>query len=282
MQLVRSPKEMQEACATLKRRGKTIGLVPTMGYLHEGHLSLVRIARKHADVVAVSIFVNPTQFGPKEDFARYPRDLRRDKILLDQEGCDLVFVPSMRSMYPEGYLTYVDVHEITSRLEGASRPGHFSGVTTVVAKLFNIVRPNVAVFGRKDAQQAVVLKRMVDDLNCGIRMMIAPTIREKDGLALSSRNEYLSPEERKQAVVLYRSLREARQLIRAGERNSARVIAHMRHTIRQQPLARPEYIAVTDARILKPLRRLEGEVLISLAVRFGRTRLIDNIQLRVK
>jgi pantoate--beta-alanine ligase len=282
MQTIRSAQKMQETCAALKRRGKTIGLVPTMGYLHKGHLSLVRIARRNADVVAVSIFVNPTQFGPKEDFARYPRDLKRDRRLLEQEGCDLVFVPSVRNMYPEGYSTYVDVREITSKLEGASRPGHFCGVTTVVAKLLNIVRPEVVVFGQKDAQQAVVLKKMVDDLNYGTRMIIAPTFREKNGLALSSRNTYLSPEERKQATVLYQSLKEARKVIRAGEKNAARIIAHMRHIIGRQSSARPEYIAVTDARTLEPLRKLEGEVLISLAVRFGKARLIDNIQVRVR
>ncbi len=282
MQVIRSPKKMQEICAGLKRRGKTIGLVPTMGYLHQGHLSLVRIAKKKAEVVAVSIFVNPTQFGPKEDFAKYPRDFKRDRLLLKQEGCDLVFIPSVRDMYPEGYLTYVDVREITGRLEGASRPGHFCGVTTVVAKLFNVVQPDVAVFGQKDAQQAVVLKKMVDDLNYGIRMIIAPTVREKDGLALSSRNTYLSPQERKQAVVLYRSLWEARRLIRAGEKNVRRIMAHIRDIISRQSSARPEYVAVTDARTLAPLRKLQGEVLISLAVWFGKTRLIDNIKIKVR
>lgn len=282
MQVIRSPKKMQEVCAGLKRRGKTIGLVPTMGYLHRGHLSLVRTAKGKADVVAASIFVNPTQFGPKEDFTRYPRNLKRDRLLLKQEGCDLVFVPGVRDMYPEGYLTYVNVREITGKLEGASRPGHFCGVTTVVAKLFNVIQPEVAVFGQKDAQQAVVLKKMADDLNYGIRMIIAPTVREKDGLALSSRNTYLSPQERKQAVVLYRSLRDARRLIRAGEKNARRIIAHIRDIISRQSSARLEYVAVTDARTLAPLKKLQGEVLISLAVWFGKTRLIDNVNVSVR
>jgi len=282
MQVIRSPKKMQEICGGLKRRGKTIGLVPTMGYLHEGHLSLVRIANRKADVVVVSVFVNPTQFGPKEDFGRYPRDFGRDRLLLEGEGCDFLFAPRVKDMYPEGYLTYVDVREITAKLEGASRPGHFCGVTTVVAKLFNIVRPDVAVFGQKDAQQAVVLKKMAEDLDYGIRMIIPSTVRERDGLALSSRNKYLSPEERTQASVLYQSLREARRLIQAGERSADRIAALMRDLIRRQPSARLEYIAVTDARGLQKVRKLKGEVLISLAVRFGKARLIDNIKVRVK
>jgi pantoate--beta-alanine ligase len=281
MQVTRSPKKMQEICGGLKRRGKTIGLVPTMGYLHEGHLSLVRTAKKKSDVVMVSVFVNPTQFGPKEDFARYPRDFKRDRFLLEQEGCDFLFVPQVKDMYPEGHLTYVDVREITTRLEGTARPGHFCGVTTVVAKLFNIVQPDLAVFGQKDAQQSVVLRKMVDDLNYGIRIIVAPTVREKNGLALSSRNKYLSPEEHRQAAVLYQSLRQARKLIASGERNADRIAAVMRDLIRERSSARLDYIAVTDAHSLQRVKRLTGEVLISLAARFGRTRLIDNIKVRV-
>jgi pantoate--beta-alanine ligase len=272
---------MQIICGELRRKGKTIGLVPTMGYLHKGHLSLVRLAKKRSDVLVVSVFVNPTQFGPREDFKSYPRDFRRDRLLLEKEGCDFIFAPGMKEMYPEGYLTYVSVEEITSKLEGESRPTHFKGVTTIVAKLFNIVQPDVAVFGQKDAQQAVVLKKMAEDLNHGIRMIIAPTVREKDGLALSSRNKYLSKDERKQATVLYQSLREAKRLIMGGERSAGRIVSRMRSLIRKQPSADLDYIAITDARTLEPLKRLKGEVLISLAVRFGKARLIDNIKVKV-
>ncbi len=281
MQIIRSPKRMQKICGELKRKSRTISLVPTMGYLHEGHLSLVRIAGKRSDVVVVSIFVNPTQFGPKEDFDRYPRDFKRDRLLLEQEGCDFIFAPRIKEIYPEGYLTYVEVEELTGKLEGASRPGHFRGVTTIVAKLLNIVQPDVAVFGQKDAQQAVVLKKMVEDLDYGTRMIIAPTVREKDGLALSSRNKYLSQQEKKQAAVLSRSLREAEKLIGSGERKAAKIITRMRNLIKKHPLAKLEYVAITDARSMKLLTELRGDVLISLAVRFGKTRLIDNTKIKV-
>jgi len=272
---------MQKICGGLKRRGKRIGFVPTMGCLHKGHLSLIQIARRKSDVVVVSIFVNPTQFGPREDFNTYPRDFKRDRLLLEQIGCDFLFAPTSKSMYPQGYLTYVNVEKLTHRLEGAVRPGHFRGVTTVVAKLFNIVQPDVAVFGQKDAQQAVVLKKMVDDLNYGIKMIIAPTVREKDGLAASSRNIYLSKEERKQARVLYQALRLAKQLIKKGERSANRIIARMRNLISKQPLAELDYIAITNAHTLELLNKLKGEVLISLAVRFGKARLIDNMKIKV-
>ena len=281
MRIIRSPKVMQKICGGLKRKGKIIGLVPTMGYLHEGHLSLVRMAKKRCDVVVVSVFVNPTQFGPREDFKKYPRDFQRDKSLLRQEGCDFVFVPGMKNMYPHGYLTFVNVDRITDRLEGAMRPGHFRGVTTVVAKLFNIVRPDMAVFGQKDAQQAVVLKKMVDDLNYGIKMIIAPTVRERDGLATSSRNVYLSEEERKQADVLYQALRAAEEMIREGEKNASKIVSKMRTLIGKQSFAKIDYIAITDVGSLELLERLRGQVLVSLAVRFGKTRLIDSIRLRV-
>ena len=281
MQVVRSPKRMQKICGELKRIGKIIGFVPTMGYLHEGHLSLIRIAQKWSDVLVVSIFVNPTQFGPKEDFERYPRDFKRDKTLLEQEGCDFVFAPRVRDMYPEGYLTHVDVENITHKLEGAMRPGHFRGVSTVVAKLLNIVCSDVVVFGQKDAQQAVVLKKMVDDLNYGIKMIIAPTVRERDGLALSSRNVYLSREERKQAKVLYQALRQVKEMIKKGERRASRIVSKIRTLINKQPSAELDYIAITDAKSLELLNKLKGEILISLAVRFGKTRLIDNIKMKV-
>jgi pantoate--beta-alanine ligase len=281
MQIIRSPKIMQKICGGLKREGKIIGFVPTMGYLHKGHLSLVRIAKKRSDVLVVSIFVNPTQFGPKEDFAKYPRDFKRDRFLLEKEGCDFVFAPRIEDMYPEGYLTYVNVEKITGKLEGAIRPGHFQGVTTVVAKLFNIVHPDIVVFGQKDAQQAVVLKKMVDDLNYGIKLIIAGTVREKDGLALSSRNVYLSKEERKQAKVLYQALRLAKEMIKKGERSASKIVSKMNKLIDKQPLAEIDYIAITDANSLELLNKLKGEILISLAVCFGKTRLIDNIKLKV-
>lgn len=281
MQIIRSPKIMQKICVGLKRKGKIIGFVPTMGYLHKGHLSLVRIAKKRSDVLVVSIFVNPTQFGPKEDFAKYPRDFKKDRFLLEKEGCDFIFAPRIKDMYPEGYLTYVNVEKITGKLEGAIRPGHFQGVTTIVAKLFNIVQPDIAVFGQKDAQQAVVLKKMVDDLDYGVKMIIAGTVRERDGLALSSRNVYLSKEERKQAKVLYQALRLAKKMIKNGERSLSKIVSKMHKLIDKQPLAEIDYIAITDAHSLELLNRLKGEILISLAVRFGKTRLIDNIKLKV-
>jgi pantoate--beta-alanine ligase len=283
MQIIRSPKVMQKICAGLKREGKIIGFVPTMGYLHKGHLSLIKIAKKRSDVLVVSIFVNPTQFGPKEDFERYPRDFKRDVLLLESRlgRDDFVFAPRTKDMYPDGYLTYVNVDEVTHKLEGAIRPGHFQGVTTVVAKLFNIVQPDIAVFGQKDAQQAVVLKKMVDDLNYGVKMIIAGTVREKDGLALSSRNVYLSKEERKQAKVLYQALRQAKEMIKKGERRASKIVSKMNKLIDKQPLAEIDYIAITDAHSLELLNKLKGEILISLAVRFGKTRLIDNIKIRV-
>ena len=281
MQIIRSPKVMQKICAGLKREGKIIGFVPTMGYLHKGHLSLVKIAKRKSDVVVVSIFVNPTQFGPKEDFAKYPRDFKRDRFLLEKEGCDFVFAPRIKDMYPEGYLTYVSVDKITGKLEGAIRPGHFQGVITVVAKLFNIVQPDVAVFGQKDAQQVVVLKKMVDDLNYGVKMIIAGTVRERNGLALSSRNIYLSKEERKQAKVLYQALRLAKEMIKKGERSPTKIVSKMNKLIDKQSLADIDYIAITDAHTLELLNKLKGEILISLAVRFGKTRLIDNIKMKV-
>jgi len=282
MKIIRSPKEMQRICGGLKREGRKIGFVPTMGYLHKGHLSLIRIAKKKSDVVIVSIFVNPTQFGPREDFHSYPRAFGKDRLLVEQIGCDYLFTPNIKSMYPQGYLTFVDVEKITHRLEGAVRPGHFKGVTTIVAKLFNIVQPDVAVFGQKDAQQAVVLKKMVDDLDYGIKMIVAPTVRERDGLACSSRNTYLSNDERKQTKVLYQALRMAKEMIKNGERSASKIASKMNKLIDKQPLAEIDYIAITDANTLELINKLRGEVLISLAVRFGKTRLIDNIKIKVE
>lgn len=272
---------MQRKTEELRLQGKRIGVVPTMGYLHEGHLSLIRIARTRADVVITSIFVNPTQFAPDEDFAAYPRDLERDKQLAESAGTDYLFVPEMHDMYPEGYTTYVEVEDLTGVLEGRSRPTHFRGVTTVVTKLFNITKPHVAVFGQKDAQQAAVIRQLVKDLDFAIDIVVGPIVREKDGLAMSSRNVYLSPSERADATVLYGSLLLAENLTKQGERNCARIIGEMRNLIASKATSRIDYISIADARTLQEVSQLHsGEsVLISLAVRFGTTRLIDNVQL---
>jgi len=257
----------------------SVGLVPTMGYLHEGHLSLVRGARANDDVVVVSIFVNPTQFGPQEDYKRYPRDLDRDLALLREERADVVFMPPVEEMYPEGFSTYVEVSGVTEVLEGAHRPGHLRGVTTVVAKLFVIVQPHRAYFGRKDAQQLLVIRKMVRDLNMDVAVVGLPTVREPDGLAMSSRNAYLSPGEREAAPVLSRSLRLAEELWGQGERDATVIRQRMNDLIAAEPLARVDYVSVADAESLRELDRIEGPALVSLAVRIGRTRLIDNVTL---
>ncbi len=273
---------MQKISTVLKRKGKVIGLVPTMGALHEGHLSLIRLAKKKSDVVVVSIFVNPLQFGPKEDLARYPRELKRDEKLAKSAGCDILFVPDEKKMYPEKYLTYVNVDKLAETLEGIFRPGHFKGVTTVVAKLFNIVQPDLAFFGQKDAQQARVIQKMAEDLNFNLKIIVGPTIREGSGLALSSRNTYLSEEEKKQALVLFESLKKAQELIDKGERVASKIIYQMDKLILSKPQAIIDYIAITDSKTLEPLEKLKGDVLISLAVFIGSTRLIDNLKLKVK
>ena len=269
---------MQTAAEKLRVQGKTIGVVPTMGFLHEGHLSLIRIAKQHTDVVITTIFVNPTQFAPTEDFAKYPRDLQRDTRLAASAGSDVLFVPETREMYPDGYVTYVGVEQLTSVLEGKMRPTHFRGVTTVVAKLFNITKPHVAVFGQKDAQQAVVIKQMAHDLNFDVRIIVAPIVREPDGLAMSSRNVYLSPSDRAQSLVLSRSLRHAEEMIAGGERNTETIRAAMLKLISAQPSAAVDYVSLADPGTLQEQQNLApGEtVLVSLAVRFGATRLIDN------
>ncbi len=261
----------------LDRRGKgSVGLVPTMGYLHAGHLQLVRAARKQSDYVVVSIFVNPIQFGPKEDFRRYPRDFARDRRLLQSAGVDVVFYPRVRDMYPEGFATFVEVERLGEGLCGKARPGHFRGVTTVVAKLFSVVLPDVAVFGAKDAQQAFVIRRMARDLGFHTRVIILPTVRERDGLAMSSRNVYLSPEQRAEAPALHRSLVLAQNLIRRGERRAAIVKAAMRRLIQRESGGRIDYVEMVDTDELRPVKTIEGETLVALAVFFGKTRLIDN------
>ncbi|MBN1504661.1 MAG: pantoate--beta-alanine ligase [Candidatus Eisenbacteria bacterium] len=264
-----------------RAKGRRVAFVPTMGCLHEGHLSLVRKARREADLVVVSIFVNPLQFGPKEDFKRYPRNLRRDAGLARREGCDALFVPSPREMYPAGYRTRVTVEGTEEVLCGRSRPGHFSGVATVVLKLVNVVWPDVLLLGQKDAQQAVVIKRMLQDLNAGVRVVVCPTVREKDGLAVSSRNSYLSADERRRALGLSRSLFLARRLVRTGERRAAVIIAGMRKVLSEAGVTDVDYLEILDAAELTPLRRLDGDVLIAAAARVGRTRLIDNVRLKV-
>jgi pantoate--beta-alanine ligase len=257
----------------------SVGFVPTMGYLHEGHLVLARRAKAENGIVAVSIFVNPTQFGPKEDFARYPRDPDRDLSLLEKEGVDWVFMPSVEDMYPQGSSSWVDVEKVTDRLEGAIRPGHFRGVATIVAKLFNIVQSTRAYFGQKDAQQVVVIKKMVADLNMNLEVVVVPTVREPDGLAMSSRNVYLNPQERQAALVLWKSLNLARQLWLEGERKAERVRQQMASLIEKEPLARIEYISIAHPETLEELTEIDQPALVSLAVRVGKTRLIDNATL---
>jgi pantoate--beta-alanine ligase len=256
-----------------------LGLVPTMGCLHEGHLSLVRAAVNENAHSAVTIFVNPAQFGPNEDLARYPRDEARDLALLDAEAVDAVFAPSVEEVYPDGFSTYVIVETLTSRLEGASRPTHFRGVTTVVTKLLNIAQPRRAYFGQKDAQQLAVIRRMVRDLDLPVVIVGLPIVREEDGLALSSRNVYLSAEERSAALVLSRSLREAERLYAQGERDGSSIRLRVEEMIRAEPLASIDYVSAADAESLVELERISGRALVSLAARFGRTRLIDNVTL---
>ena len=257
----------------------SVGLVPTMGYLHEGHMSLVRGARADNDHVAVSIFVNPTQFGPNEDFAAYPRDTDRDLALLRDAGVDLVFMPTVEAMYPPGAMTYVDPGPVSQHLEGQFRPGHFRGVATIVLKLFEIVRPTRAYFGRKDAQQLVVIKAMVRDLDVDVEIVPMPTVREPDGLAMSSRNVYLSPEERQAALVLSQALSLAQEMWERGLRDGDEYRERLRALIESEPLARIDYVSVADPETLEELDRIGGPALVSLAVRIGRTRLIDNVTL---
>ncbi|MCL0104180.1 pantoate--beta-alanine ligase [Dehalococcoidia bacterium] len=254
-----------------------VGFVPTMGYLHEGHLSLVRRARGENRSVAVSIFVNPTQFGPQEDFETYPRDTERDLTLLRGEGTDVVFLPEAEEMYPADFNSWIVVEGMTEMLEGASRPGHFRGVATIVAKLLNIVQPNRAYFGQKDAQQALVIKKMVADLNMNPRIIVAPTVREPDGLAMSSRNIYLNPEERQAALVLWKSLSLAQQLRSGGEKSADRIRRQMIALIEGEPGARIDYVSIADPESLRELDEIDSPVLVSLAVWIGKTRLIDNV-----
>jgi pantoate--beta-alanine ligase len=274
--------EMKALVRKWKADGLTVGFVPTMGFLHEGHLSLVRESRRRSGATAVSIFVNPAQFGPHEDFSRYPRDFERDAALLEKEGVDVLFYPSVEEMYPAGYETYVEVRDLQDRLCGKSRPGHFRGVATIVLKLLNIAEPDLAFFGWKDAQQVVILRKMVSDLDVGTKIVACPLVREPDGLAMSSRNSYLSPEDRKAALILSRSLAEAERTVAAGERSAEKVIARIRAGIEAEPLARIDYVEAVDMLNLEPVAEIHGDVLIALAVFFGSTRLIDNIRIHAR
>ena len=277
MKIIKSVKEMQAEAERLRNEGKTIGFVPTMGYLHEGHLSLMRIAKSHADVVVISIFVNPTQFGPEEDLDKYPRDFQQDERLANEVGVDVIFYPSVHEMYPREYHTYVNVEEITETLCGASRPDHFRGVTTICTKLFHAVKPHFAVFGQKDAQQAAVIRRMIKDLDFDMEIIVGPIVREKDGLAMSSRNVYLTPPQRQDALSLHQSLRMADDMIKNGERNANTIIRAMRDHIESKKYTRIDYISIVHPETLKSLQKIQARGLIALAVFVGNTRLIDNI-----
>lgn len=279
MKIIRSIDKIKSEIRLNKKKGRSVGLVPTMGFLHEGHLSLIRRARKENKIVIVSIFVNPAQFGSNEDYAEYPRDLRKDSALCRKEGVDYIFYPTVRTMYPKGYSTYVKVEGLAGNLCGKFRPAHFRGVTTVVAKLFNIADPDTAYFGQKDAQQAIVIKRMAVDLNMGVRIKVMPTIREKDGLAMSSRNAYLSADERRAAPTVYRALQLARDLIKLGDRDAANIISEMRKML-SLVASRIDYISIVNPKDLRDLETIRAKALVAVAVWIGETRLIDNIEVK--
>ncbi len=279
MKVLETVGQMRAACRALKRDGKRLGFVPTMGALHEGHLSLVRAARRQCQAVAVSIFVNPTQFGPNEDFSKYPRTFEKDKQLLEAEKVDLIFAPSVEEMYPGGAKTFVHVEEMSKRLCGRSRPGHFRGVTTVVNKLFNIVEPDLAFFGQKDAAQCAILRRMVRDLAMRVQIIVCPIVRETDGLAMSSRNAYLSAAERKQATILHRALMRVQFLADKGERSSEKLIAAAREIFAEEPDVRMDYVEIVDHDTLEPMSDVSRGALVAVAAFVGKTRLIDNVVL---
>ncbi|MGH7406110.1 MAG: pantoate--beta-alanine ligase [Candidatus Methylomirabilales bacterium] len=279
MEVLGDATQMQRRVSALRAAGRAIGFVPTMGYLHEGHLSLLRTARRNNPILALSIFVNPTQFDRQEDLERYPVDLEGDLAKAAAEGADLVFVPEQKSMYPDKYATFVEVEGLTRRWEGTYRPGHFRGVTTIVAKLFHIVRPHRAYFGQKDYQQACVITRMVRDLDMDIEVVVLPTVREPDGLAMSSRNVNLTPGERRQAPVLYQALRWAADQVRRGERDARGLAEGMRRMIHQGTTATIDYVAVCHPSSLEPLETVEGPAVALLAVRFSKVRLIDNLMI---
>lgn len=281
MQIFRSINKLQKSIIGLKKKGKTIGFVPTMGYLHNGHLSLMRQSKKENDISVISIFVNPIQFGPQEDFKKYPRDFSRDEKLAKSVGVDIIFYPSKKQMYPDGYLTYVEVEKLSNLLCAASRPGHFRGVTTVVTKLFNIVQPDIAYFGQKDAQQARIIQKMTQDLNMPMKIKVMPIVRESDGLAMSSRNVYLSTHQRKDALILNRALKEARRLIKAGARDSRIIISSLNYLISAKHTAKIDYVEIVDPDSLTELKKVQKKALIVLAVWIGKTRLIDNTVIKI-
>ncbi|MFZ1980811.1 MAG: pantoate--beta-alanine ligase [Smithella sp.] len=276
MRIIKSIKQMQSFSTSLRMDGKKIAFVPTMGYFHEGHLSLMKEAKKMADCLVVSIYVNPTQFGPKEDFSKYPRDLDRDLKMAESVNVDVIFYPPDKEMYPANYQTYVDVAKVTQNLCGMSRPGHFRGVATVCNKLFNIVKPDFAVFGKKDFQQFVTIKRMVDDLNMDIQIVGSPTVRESDGLAMSSRNKYLNKDERKSALTLFKALKLAQKLYSNGEKKSSVIITEVEKLIKRASFTAIDYIQICDTRTLKDDDKIKNQSVIALAVKVGNTRLIDN------
>ncbi|MCK4258571.1 MAG: pantoate--beta-alanine ligase [Halanaerobiales bacterium] len=281
MQILKRKTEVREVIKKARLEGKTIGLVPTMGYLHDGHLSLMEFAKKENDFVVVSVFVNPTQFDSGEDLDSYPCDLERDAKLVKEVGVDLIFAPQSGEMYPENFQTYVELTNLSQNLCGATRLGHFRGVCTVVSKLFNIVQPDQAYFGQKDAQQAIILKKMVEDLDMPIEVRVSPIIREKNGLAMSSRNVNLNNEEHEAALILNRSLKKAKEMINDGERDAHKIQALLTEMIENEPLVKSDYISIVSASNLQPIERLTGPILIALAVFIGKTRLIDNIMMEV-
>ena len=281
MKIIQKIDEMASLCADYRTQGKSIGLVPTMGALHEGHLSLLRKSLRLSDISVMSIFVNPTQFGAGEDLDKYPRPFEADCELAEKNGCDIVFAPLTNEMYRQSSATFVDAKGLTDRLCGASRPGHFRGVLTVVMKLFNIISPRIAVFGQKDAQQAIVIRRMVEDLNCPVQIVVEPTVREKDGLAMSSRNRYLTDNERSQAALLYQGLSVIVQLYDRGERSASRLRDAIAQAYRTATLLKPEYIGIVDVKTLEPLLEITASALVAVAARTTETgtRLIDNVVL---
>jgi pantoate--beta-alanine ligase len=281
MQIITRITEMQNLAEKFRQEKKIIGLVPTMGYLHEGHLSLVRLARKNADLLVVSIFVNPTQFAEGEDLDKYPRDFERDKLLCEKEKVDVIFYPDSGEMYSGNYLTYVEVEKLSQTMCGITRPAHFRGVTTVVCKLFHAVKPHLAVFGQKDFQQAAIIKHMVKDLNFDIQIITAPIIREEDGLALSSRNKYLNAGERENATVLFKSLQLAKKMVKQGIKNPELVKNHMETFFHQTENASLDYIAIVDRENLSPVSEIQNDTLIAVAVYIGSTRLIDNLLIQL-
>lgn len=281
MQICRTIEEIRTFIHETRAAGKTVGLVPTMGYFHEGHLTLMREAKKSCDMVVVSLYVNPLQFGPKEDLTEYPRDFDRDCAMAREAGVDAIFTPANDEMYPKGYNTFVEVTGITEKLCGLSRPGHFRGVATVVLKLFNIVRPDRAFFGQKDAQQVMVIERMVEDLNIELEIVTVPIVREDDGLAMSSRNVYLTAEERQAAKVLYRSLYVFRETVNHGDRNVEKLRRSLVERISSVPGAKIEYVSILSVPYLEQLEIVQGRCIAAVAVRFGKTRLIDNMMVEV-